>query len=138
MLKIKRADTFLSRLRGLLFYRVFPTQYDGLLLASCNSIHTCFMRFAIDAIFMDTTHRIIHIVRNLAPWRLPPRIHAASSVLEFPSGFATQHQLNIDDYCIHLRRERTRKTDIYMLVRQPGQPLLCGKLSPMVENLMSE
>jgi len=53
VLKIKVADTLLLRLRGLLCNKVFPRDYDGLLLSPCNGIHTFFMRFTIDIIFLE-------------------------------------------------------------------------------------
>jgi hypothetical protein len=40
-----------------------------LLITRCNCIHTFFMRFAIDATFMDRTGRVVKVVRNVRPWR---------------------------------------------------------------------
>ncbi len=43
---------------------------EGLLIERCNAIHTCFMRFAIDATFLDAEGNVVKVVRNIRPWRL--------------------------------------------------------------------
>ena len=43
---------------------------EGLLIPGCRSIHTCFMRFAIDATFLDRDDNVVKTVRNIRPWRL--------------------------------------------------------------------
>lgn len=66
-LKVKIADTFFTRLAGLMFQKKLP-QGSGLLLVPCNSVHMCFMRFSIDVIYLDKDYKIIEIVKNLQPW----------------------------------------------------------------------
>ena len=43
---------------------------EGMLILKCNAIHTCFMRFAIDATFLDKNDQVVKVVRNIRPWRL--------------------------------------------------------------------
>ena len=62
------ADTFLSRLRGLMFRRDLPAG-EGLLIKRCNAIHTFFMRFPIDAVFLDRAGAVVRVVRDIPPWR---------------------------------------------------------------------
>ena len=51
----------------------------------CNSIHTFFMRFPIDVVFLDRHGQITELVPNVKPWRiLLPRL-AARHVLELSS-----------------------------------------------------
>ena len=78
------ADTALARMRGLLGRRVMPSG-EGILLRPASSVHTAFMRFAIDAVFLDRDLRVLKIAENLRPWRAAarPRSHA---VLELPAG----------------------------------------------------
>ena len=59
-LKVKIADTFFTRLAGLMFQKKLP-QGTGLLLVPCNSVHMCFMRFSIDVIYLDKDYKIIEI-----------------------------------------------------------------------------
>jgi len=78
------ADTFLPRLRGLLGRRGLAPG-EGLLLHPCSSIHMFFMRFAVDAVFLDRELRVVRVVPNLRPWRLAAS-KAARSVLELAAG----------------------------------------------------
>ena len=61
------ARSFMERLKGLIGRRGLPPG-RGLLILSCNAIHTFFMRFAIDATFYDRQDRVVKIVRNIRPW----------------------------------------------------------------------
>lgn len=67
-MKIRVASSFWDRLRGLMFVKDMPAD-EGLLIERCNSIHTCFMRFPIDATFMDADGNVVKVVRNIPPWR---------------------------------------------------------------------
>ncbi len=81
------ADGFWSRLAGLQFRR--PLASDaGLLLVPCDSVHTCFVRFPVDVVFLDANGSVLAVRPSLRPWRLawgPRKTHA---VLEVPAGSA--------------------------------------------------
>ncbi|MBL8830726.1 MAG: DUF192 domain-containing protein [Planctomycetaceae bacterium] len=79
------ADRFWSRLVGLQFRRSLATG-QGLLLTPCSSIHTCFMRFAIDLIWLDETQQVVELSPNIAPWRFVIPTRSARAVLELPAG----------------------------------------------------
>jgi len=57
----------------------------GLWIVPCEAVHTFFMKFAIDLIYLDRKHRVRAIVRELRPWRLSMCL-PAHSVLELPPG----------------------------------------------------
>ena len=61
------ADTFLTRFAGLMFRKPLPPA-TGLFLAPCNSVHMCFMRFAIDVVYLDKDYKIVKVVKKLKPW----------------------------------------------------------------------
>ncbi len=61
----------------------------GLLLSPCGSIHTCFMRFPIDLIFLDAQNQVVIVRQNVAPWRLVWGGRKAHSVIEVQSGWLT-------------------------------------------------
>jgi uncharacterized membrane protein (UPF0127 family) len=74
------ASSFASRFRGLMGVAQLPPG-TGLLLPATSSVHTHFMRFPIDAVFLDSERRIVSIAPALRPWRFA-RAKAADSVLE--------------------------------------------------------
>ena len=62
------ASGFLARARGLIG-RPPPPPGEGLLIPKCNAIHTFFMSYPIDAVFLDKEGRAVKTVRNIRPWR---------------------------------------------------------------------
>ena len=67
--EVALADSFFTRAKGLLGRSFLPPD-KGLLIRPCNSIHTFFMQFAIDVIFLSKTAEVIKIWRNLPAGRL--------------------------------------------------------------------
>lgn len=85
------ADTPWRRLRGLLGRsRMVPG--DGLMLRPAAAIHTFFMRFPIDAVFLDSDMRVLRVREELRPWR-GAAARGARSVLELPAGDARRRGL---------------------------------------------
>ena len=78
------ADRVFPRLRGLLGRSSLPAG-EGLLLTPERSIHMWFMRFPIDAVFLDRELTVVGIAANLRPWRAAAR-KGARAVLELPAG----------------------------------------------------
>jgi uncharacterized protein len=89
------ADTFLGRARGLLGRRELASG-AGLLIRPTFSIHTFFMRFPIDAVFLDRSGSVIDVVGRLKPWRAATRLRARA-VLELPAGEADRVTLRIGE-----------------------------------------
>ncbi|MBN2684817.1 MAG: DUF192 domain-containing protein, partial [Pontiellaceae bacterium] len=92
--KLILAESTGERMRGLLGRADLPPD-TGMLLRPCRSIHMWFMRFAIDAAFLDADLRVLKIARNLPPWALgwaPPKTHC---VLETAAGVL--RHLNLGD-----------------------------------------
>ena len=83
-LTLRIANHFTSRLRGLMLAP--PLAYnEGLLLARCSSIHSAFMRQAIDVIYLDRKDKVLLCVPMLQPWRASMGWGAAQ-VLEIAVG----------------------------------------------------
>jgi uncharacterized membrane protein (UPF0127 family) len=78
------ADTAAKRNKGLLG-RDCLAPGEGLWIRPCESVHTFFMRFPIDLIYLDRKNRIRKLVSALPPWRLSACL-MAHSILELPSG----------------------------------------------------
>lgn len=62
-------ENFCERARGLIA-RPAPDAGHGLHIPKCNAIHTCFMAYPIDAVFLDQRGEIVRTVKNIRPWRL--------------------------------------------------------------------
>ncbi len=59
---------------------------EGLWIERSPSIHMFFMRFAIDAVFVDGSGRVVRVVEQLRPWRIVAWARGARDCLELPSG----------------------------------------------------
>jgi uncharacterized membrane protein (UPF0127 family) len=85
------AETMFARLRGLLG-RSGLSSGEGMLLRPAASIHTAFMRFPIDAVFLDRENRVVKVAAELAPWRAAA-CRGSRTVLELPAGEAARQGL---------------------------------------------
>ena len=66
--KAKVARKLVERIRGLIGTKdLLPD--EGMLILKCNAIHTFFMSFPIDAIFLDKNDKVVKTIKNIRPWR---------------------------------------------------------------------
>lgn len=79
------ADTAASRTQGLLG-RDSLAPGHGLILDPCRLIHTFFMRFAIDVVFVDRGQRVTRVARDVRPFRFAWGGWSARATLELPAG----------------------------------------------------
>lgn len=79
------ANTLVKRLRGLLG-RSSLSPEEGLLLAPCNAVHSCFMRFPFDAVFLDSDGCVVKVIHEMLPFRFSPVVRRAVAVLELSAG----------------------------------------------------
>lgn len=96
---VEIADTFFTRLKGLMFSESFGDK-DALLVDPCNSIHCCFVRFPIDVIFLDKNNKIRRIYRSFKPWRFTSIDFKTKRVLELPEGVIGNLAKVGDEICI--------------------------------------
>jgi uncharacterized protein len=89
------ADGPVSRARGLLGRSALAAG-EGLLLEPSFSIHTLFMRFPIDAVFLDRDRTVVDVVGRLKPWRAATRLKARY-VLELAAGEAERLRLRVGE-----------------------------------------
>ena len=83
--KARRADSFASRGRGLMFTRELP-QGGGLVIEPCSSIHMFFMRYPLDVLFLDREGKVVFMYRGIKPWRMGRIVRGARSAVELPEG----------------------------------------------------
>ena len=93
--RCKLADHSLARLRGLLG-RDGLDPGEGLLLRPASSIHTFFMRFPIDVVFLDRELVVLGIHDTIDPWRTASE-RGAKVVLELPAGESSRRGLTVGD-----------------------------------------
>jgi uncharacterized membrane protein (UPF0127 family) len=104
---IDTAETSAQRRTGLLKHLKLDDG-AGLWIVPCEAVHTFFMKFPIDLIYLDREHRVRATVRKLGPWRFSMCL-PAHSILELPVG-------TID-------RTNTRKGDQLVLERAEEIPM---------------
>ena len=85
------AATPAKRLKGLLGRRALPSD-EGLLIRPTWAVHTAFMRFPIDVVFLDRDLSVVHVVENLRPWRAAGK-RGAKEVLELAAGEAKRRSI---------------------------------------------
>lgn len=83
--RVRPATTFWDRLRGYIG-RARPKQGEGILLVPCNAIHTWWMSFDLDVLFLDDRGQVLELVRSLRPFKRTRKVSGARYVLEVPPG----------------------------------------------------
>lgn len=115
------ANRALPRMRGLLGRSHLP-EGEGLLLEPAYAIHTAFMRFPIDVVFLDSHMRVMKVVDSLPPWRTAGA-HLAFSTLELAAGEARRRDVTVGD-----------RLD----VQQVGEPQLARALSSTLARMQGD
>jgi uncharacterized membrane protein (UPF0127 family) len=86
--RIEVADSSATRRSGLL-KRSGLAAGEGLWIVPCEAIHTFFMQFSIDVVFLTRDRKVAKIVKHLRKWRVAACL-SAHSVLELPAGSVQQ------------------------------------------------
>jgi uncharacterized membrane protein (UPF0127 family) len=89
------ADSPLPRMRGLLGRRNLGSD-EGVLLRPAGSIHTFFMRFPIDVVFLDRDGRVLRVAESVRPWRTAAA-RGARAVLELRAGESGRRRVAVGD-----------------------------------------
>ena len=89
------ADAALARMKGLLGRRELPSD-KGILLRPASSVHTAFMRFPIDVVFLDGDNRVLKIASDVKPWRTAGA-RKAKAALELAAGEAERRGVAVGD-----------------------------------------
>ena len=93
---LKVAKTFQARGLGLIPRRNLSAN-EGLWIGKCKSIHTFFMSFAIDCIFVDKKMTVKALVLNVSPWRMTKFYWNADSVIELAAGSVRRLEIELGD-----------------------------------------
>src|SRR5574341_2393292 len=92
----RTADSIWSRFWGLMF-RKSLAEGEALHIRPCSSIHTFFMRFRMDAVFLDRDNLVVKVIPEMKPWRAALGGQGAHSVLELSGGAAARAQVTVGD-----------------------------------------
>ncbi|MFN4259627.1 MAG: DUF192 domain-containing protein [Gemmataceae bacterium] len=82
------ADNYWSRFWGLQFRKELPAG-AGMLLVPCPSVHTFWMRFAIDVLLLDKQGQVLAVRHHVRPWRVVWPVRHSHATLELPADTAT-------------------------------------------------
>jgi uncharacterized protein len=89
------ADTAPKRNTGLLKHTALP-KGEGLWIVPCEAVHTFFMKFAIDLVYLDKRRKVRKVRHAVPPWRMSACL-PAHSVLELPAGTALETETQPGD-----------------------------------------
>jgi uncharacterized membrane protein (UPF0127 family) len=96
------ARSALARMRGLLGRRDLPAG-EGILLRPASSVHTAFMRFPIDVLFLDREGTVLKIAADLRPWRAAAQ-RKAKAALELAAGEVARRGLRVGERLVEHAR----------------------------------
>jgi uncharacterized membrane protein (UPF0127 family) len=95
-LKIQVAQGFWQRLLGLIPHTSLAGD-EALYFPNCNAIHTFFMKFPIDCVFVSSSFQVVDILEDLPPNRMTWPRWKATSVLELKAGAARVLKISVGD-----------------------------------------
>ena len=107
------ADSPLARMRGLLGRKELP-RGEGMLLRPAASVHTAFMRFPIDVVFVDGAGRVLDIAHSVRPWRAVA-CRGAKAVVELAAGECSRRDLETGDELVLPQRGRAAQPAVARL-----------------------
>lgn len=92
--KVINADSFFKRLKGLMFTKEISRD-SSIIIRPCGQIHTFFMNYNIDVLYLNKDNVILDMDENLAPWRIGKRVKGAVSVVELQSGKVKRSNIKV-------------------------------------------
>lgn len=95
--KVIIADTFINRFKGLMFKERLEED-SAMLIFPCNSVHTFFMKFPLDILFISKEYEVLYVIENMLPENISSIIRKAFWVLELPVGTIEKTNIKKGDY----------------------------------------
>ena len=92
--QLEVADSLWTQTVGLMGRKGLPLD-GGMLIPNCNAIHTAFVRFPIDVLFLDRDLTVVRAISALAPWRIVGFVRGAKSVVELPAGTLRHNRIEV-------------------------------------------
>lgn len=88
------ANNFLKRLKGLMFTRELPSN-SSMYISPCDQIHTFFMNYNIDVLYVNKENTILAIDENMKPGKIGKKIKGAAAVVELRAGKIKESNIKI-------------------------------------------
>lgn len=92
------ADSSETRRTGLLKHSSLPAG-EGLWIVPCEGVHSFWMKFSIDVLYLDKSKKVRKIRHEMKPWRISACL-PAHSVLELPAGTAASSGTQVGDQLV--------------------------------------
>lgn len=83
--KIYHAHTFYRRFLGWMGRQAIDEE-EALILSPCRAVHTCFLKFPLDVVFVAADGRVLLTLTALQPFRFSPYVRHSRMVIELPAG----------------------------------------------------
>ncbi len=94
--QLEIAESFIDRGIGLLHHSSLSID-QAMWIKPCNNIHTFFMKFDIDCVFLSKDLKVVSLFKNVRPFRVILPQWKAHSVIEFSAGFIEKYNLKIGE-----------------------------------------
>lgn len=94
--KLEKAAGLWARTKGLLGRDHLPSD-QALWILHCNAIHTFFMKFPIDVVFVDRQMIVRKVLPEVKPWRMTLPVLRARDVIELPAGFLNNNPIRVGE-----------------------------------------
>jgi uncharacterized membrane protein (UPF0127 family) len=94
--RLEVAESSWARMKGLLG-RSHLAEDQGLWIKRCNSVHTFFMKFTIDLVFLNRDMEVKRTFKRVRPGRMVWPVWGAHSVIELSEGFLEKHPLKVGE-----------------------------------------
>ena len=97
------ARSFWARFKGLMLSSPLPAD-QALLIPRCASVHTFFMRYALDLVYLDRHGAVVKLARDVRPWRMSWGGSGATQILEMAAGGIERHGVQVGDVMVALSK----------------------------------
>jgi len=88
------ADSFLKRFKGLMFTKELSAD-SSMYICPCGQIHTFFMNYNIDVLYLDKNNIILAMDENVRPGKVGKRVKGAAAVIELPGGKIKESNIKV-------------------------------------------
>lgn len=122
------ADRMLARMRGLLGRKELPAG-EGMLITPESQVHTWFMRFPIDIVFLDADYTVLGVRESVRPWRMAG-CRGARAVLELRAGTCARHAIRPGDR-LSLADAGDQNASVLLLVEGADERVVVNGRGPL-------